>query len=75
MPICPPPAKVLVTGASGFIGSWICQILLDAGYAVRATVRSNDKGEYLRNLFANFGNKFEYIVADMKKALYILLCS
>jgi uncharacterized protein YbjT (DUF2867 family) len=73
MPVCPPPAKVLVTGASGFIGSWICQALLDAGYAVRAAVRSNNKGDYLRNLFTNFGDKFEYVIADMKKVLYLRL--
>ena len=32
--------KVLVTGASGFIGTHIIQQLLRAGYAVRGTVRS-----------------------------------
>jgi nucleoside-diphosphate-sugar epimerase len=30
---------VCVTGASGYIASWIVRLLLDRGYTVRATVR------------------------------------
>lgn len=30
---------VCVTGASGFIGSWLVMRLLERGYTVRATVR------------------------------------
>lgn len=30
---------VCVTGASGFIGSWLVMRLLERGYIVRATVR------------------------------------
>ncbi|KAG8989275.1 hypothetical protein FRB94_014542 [Tulasnella sp. JGI-2019a] len=33
----PPPAKVLVTGASGFIGARVCKTLLDKGYRVVGT--------------------------------------
>nr|BCM95297.1 dihydroflavonol 4-reductase [Echinacea purpurea] len=33
------PATVCVTGASGFIGSWLVMRLLERGYIVRATVR------------------------------------
>jgi nucleoside-diphosphate-sugar epimerase len=33
------PAVVLVTGATGFIGRWICLSLVHAGYQVRAAVR------------------------------------
>jgi bifunctional dihydroflavonol 4-reductase/flavanone 4-reductase len=36
---------VVVTGASGFVGSWLVMKLLHAGYTVRATVR--DPGEYV----------------------------
>ena len=34
--------RVLVTGAAGFIGAHICKPLLEAGYAVRASVRDLD---------------------------------
>ena len=30
---------VCVTGASGYIASWVVRLLLDRGYTVRATVR------------------------------------
>ncbi|XP_057787328.1 dihydroflavonol 4-reductase-like [Salvia miltiorrhiza] len=35
----PPSTTVCVTGASGFIGSWLVMRLLERGYIVRATVR------------------------------------
>nr|XP_043623148.1 phenylacetaldehyde reductase-like [Erigeron canadensis] len=44
---------VCVTGASGFIASWIVKLLLDRGYTVRATVRSladPKRTEHLRAL-------------------------
>jgi nucleoside-diphosphate-sugar epimerase len=34
------PSPIAVTGASGFIGSWIVKLLLDEGATVHATVRS-----------------------------------
>ncbi|KAH9603793.1 hypothetical protein KSS87_018819 [Heliosperma pusillum] len=45
--------RVCVTGASGYIASWIVKLLLHRGYVVHATVRSlNDpkKTEHLREL-------------------------
>ncbi|CAO2837312.1 unnamed protein product [Amaranthus hypochondriacus] len=45
--------KVCVTGASGYIASWIVKLLLDRGYTVNATVRSlNDpkRVDHLLNL-------------------------
>ena len=33
---------VLVTGASGYVASWIIRYLLEDGYTVRGTVRNPD---------------------------------
>lgn len=34
--------KILVTGANGFVGRFLCTALLDRGHEVRAAVRDND---------------------------------
>jgi dihydroflavonol-4-reductase len=39
---------ILVTGASGFVGKWVVRDLLDAGYRVRGTVRSDAKAAQVR---------------------------
>ncbi|KAF8608519.1 NAD(P)-binding protein [Ceratobasidium sp. AG-I] len=62
MPAIKAPAKVLVTGASGFIAVWVSKTLLEAGYTVRGTVRSPGKGDYLKDLFNSHGDKFEYVI-------------
>jgi len=55
-------AKVLVTGATGFIGSWVVRYLLERDYVVCAAVRSSRKGEYLRRLYESHGDQFDYVV-------------
>lgn len=60
--------KVLVTGANGFVAAWIVKELLDRGYAVRGTVRSEAKAAPLRSFFGTYGDKFETaIVEDITK--------
>ncbi|TBU27343.1 NAD(P)-binding protein [Dichomitus squalens] len=60
--------KVLVTGANGYIAVWIVKSLLEAGFAVRGTVRSESKAAYLRSYFQSSGDKFEaVIVPDITK--------
>ena len=60
--------KVLVTGANGFIAIWVVERLLRQGYAVRATVRSADKGEHITKTFASYGDKVEIaVVSDMSQ--------
>lgn len=34
-----PPATYCVTGATGYIGSWLVEALLEKGYTVHVTVR------------------------------------
>ncbi|KAJ4701972.1 Dihydroflavonol 4-reductase [Melia azedarach] len=41
---------VCVTGASGFIGSWLVMRLLERGYSVRATVRDPDNVKKVKHL-------------------------
>ncbi|KZT50818.1 NAD(P)-binding protein [Calocera cornea HHB12733] len=64
MPIVLPPSTVLVTGANGFLAVHLITELLEQGYTVRGTVRSLSKGEWIKNKFASFGEKFEYLVVE-----------
>jgi len=43
---------VCVTGASGYIASWVVKLLLDRGYTVKATVR--DPSMCFFFVFCNF---------------------
>ncbi len=43
-------ARVLVTGANGFIGSHLCEYLVHQGYQVRALVRKTSNREWLEGL-------------------------
>jgi nucleoside-diphosphate-sugar epimerase len=48
-------AEVLVTGGSGYIGSWCTLALLDAGHSVRTTVRSMAREPELRAMLQRGG--------------------
>ncbi|KAK0484420.1 hypothetical protein IW261DRAFT_1456425 [Armillaria novae-zelandiae] len=64
MPSLSPPSKVLVSGANGYIAIWIVRTLLERGFTVRGTVRSEAKGEHLKNIFKPYGHKLEIVVVD-----------
>ncbi|GFZ52209.1 hypothetical protein JCM24511_09982 [Saitozyma sp. JCM 24511] len=69
MPAVAAGSLVLVTGASGFIAAHTVQALLDAGFPVRGSVRSADKGEYLKELFRGKSATFDYVIVnDIEKA-------
>ncbi|KAH9991105.1 hypothetical protein BJV77DRAFT_962959 [Russula vinacea] len=52
-----PPAKVLVTGANGYLATWVVKKYLEAGYSVRGTRLPQRK-------FAQYGDRFELVVVE-----------
>jgi nucleoside-diphosphate-sugar epimerase len=59
-------ASVLVTGGSGFIGSYCILDLLRAGYRVRTTVRSPDREATVRELLgAEHADALSFATADL----------
>ncbi|KAM6493007.1 D-lactaldehyde dehydrogenase [Amanita muscaria] len=64
MPIIASGAKVLVTGANGFIAIWLIRTLLEQGYVVRGTVRSLERSSFLVDMFKSHGDKFELVAVE-----------
>jgi nucleoside-diphosphate-sugar epimerase len=61
---------VMITGASGYIGSWAVKELLEKGYTVRACVRDKNnaaKVQHLLNLAKETRGKLELWEADLLK--------
>jgi len=58
------PAKVLVTGANGYLATWVVKKYLEAGYSVRGTVRSLSKSAFLKEKFAQYNDRLELVVVE-----------
>ncbi|GJC77572.1 aldehyde reductase 2 [Colletotrichum liriopes] len=66
----PKGSTILVTGANGFIGSHVCNELLQLGYNVRGTVRDVEQCAWLPKALELQGPKGEFRLAslpDMEK--------
>ncbi|KAF2209523.1 hypothetical protein CERZMDRAFT_70011 [Cercospora zeae-maydis SCOH1-5] len=62
----PKGSLILVTGASGYIGSHVVNEALAAGYKVRGTARSEEKAENTKKIFNNNQNYSTAIVEDFQ---------
>ena len=68
--ISPSDGPIAVTGASGYIGSWIVQDCLEQGYTVHACVRDKNKAEkidHLQKLGQEEAGKLVLFEADLFK--------
>lgn len=76
--------KILVTGASGFIGSHVTELLLKEGYSVRALAHYNGRGDWghlqniqeklQRNLDVKLGDVTDpYMVRDLVEGCDVVL--
>jgi len=62
--------KVVVTGGSGYLASWIVKLLLEDGYAVNTTVRhksDNAKFGHLTKMADDHPEKLAFFEADLEK--------
>lgn len=65
MPAVTAPAKVLVTGANGFVAAATVKTFIERGFSVIGAVRTASKGQWLRD---TFGDKFQFVVVpDIEK--------
>lgn len=56
--------RVLLTGASGFVGSQVARVFLDQGHSVRATVRKGGPSEAI----ADVAGRIEWVTLDLFEA-------
>jgi nucleoside-diphosphate-sugar epimerase len=64
-------SKILVTGGSGYLASWVVRQLLDEGHSVNTTVRSladSVRVSHLSDMEKEFPGKLRIFEADLTKA-------
>ncbi|KAI0037737.1 NAD(P)-binding protein [Auriscalpium vulgare] len=53
--------KVLVTGASGYIGAWVVKYLVEHNFAVRVATRNDEQAEFIENRFPEYKGKVSHV--------------
>jgi len=59
--------KVLVTGASGYLGMSIVELLLQKGYTIRVSVRNQKRADQLLSKFPQYKDKIDIVFADISQ--------
>ncbi|ATZ47881.1 hypothetical protein BCIN_03g01620 [Botrytis cinerea B05.10] len=58
--------RILLTGANGFVGSWVLDYLLRQGHSVRAVIRSESKAKQVSSDFSAYESHLDFgIVPDI----------
>ncbi|KAI0349758.1 NAD-P-binding protein [Trametes cingulata] len=55
---------VLVTGANGYVATWVLKYLLERSFSVRGTIRSESKAAHLREYFKSYRERLELVVIE-----------
>jgi NAD(P)-dependent dehydrogenase (short-subunit alcohol dehydrogenase family) len=63
---------VLITGATGFIGSQVALRTLEAGFNVRLVVRREDQADKLRRIFEEHQDKITFVTSAAFRELYLV---
>lgn len=58
--------KILITGATGLVGSFICRELLSKGHSIRATKRSSSDFSLIKDL----KEEIEWVETDLTEAIF-----
>lgn len=66
MPTISKGDKVLVSGANGYIAMWVTRLLLERGYVVRGTVRTELEAKFLKGYFSElgYGQRLEVVIVE-----------
>ncbi len=59
-------AKILITGAGGFIGSHLAELCVESGYSVKAFLRYNSKSDWGWLEKSPYKNSIEIITGDIR---------